>query len=331
MKKITLKHIAEKMNVSAVAVHKALNNQKGVSEELRKKIKAYAASVGYGVKSPKQVMNNKRFIFVINKDFFLTPSEQYYSNIFYYLSGELSKVNSMLQVVFVTEVNPVDSLKSALNGLKPDGIFFAGELNNDVFRYMENINIPSLFIDYYTPLYALNFMYNNNYQTAYKLTNYLIEKGHRKIGFIGNIQKTAAISDRYFGYLKAITENEFRFDPKWHINENIELSQVLFDLPLNDMPTVFVCHCDAAAQKLYSMLSFNGLKIPEDVSVVSFDNTQLCDNLLPKLTSIGPARDSFAKKAYSAMIDIMNKKRVTHQISVILAERDSVKTIVRQS
>ena len=97
------------------------------------------------------------------------------------------------------------------------------------------------------------------------------------------------------------------------------------------MPTVFVCHCDAAAQKLYSMLSFNGLKIPEDVSVVSFDNTQLCDNLLPKLTSIGPARDSFAKKAYSAMIDIMNKKRVTHQISVILAERDSVKTIVRQS
>ncbi|OQC10425.1 MAG: HTH-type transcriptional repressor CytR [Tenericutes bacterium ADurb.Bin087] len=328
MKKVTLKSIAEKMNVSTVAVHKALNNHKGVSEELRKKIKAYALAVGYGVKTTRQVMDNKRFIFVINKDFFLTPSEQYYSNIFYYLSGELSKVNSMLQVVFSDDVNPVEKLKSAINTLKPDGVFFAGELSAEIFKYVENITIPSLFIDFYSPLYSLNFMYNNNYQTAYKLANYLIEKGHRKIGFIGNINKTDAVSDRYFGYLKAVNENGLPVNPHWHINENIEISQVIFDLPVQDMPTAFICHCDAAAQKLYSLLSFNGFKVPDDVSVVSFDNTQLCENLLPKLTSIGPARDSFAKKAYSAMIDIMNKKHVTQQISVILVERDSVKTII---
>ncbi|MGI6675194.1 MAG: LacI family DNA-binding transcriptional regulator [Bacilli bacterium] len=327
MKKITLKSIAEKFNVSTVAVHKALNNQKGVSEDLRKKIKAYAASVGYGVRSPRQVMNNSRFIFVINKDFFLTPSEQYYSNIFYYLSGELSKVDSLLQVVFVSDINPVEKLKSAINTLKPDGIFFAGELDPEICKYMEDVRIPSLFIDYYSPLYSLNFMYNNNHETAYKLTTYLIEKGHRKIGFIGNINKTAAVFDRYFGYLKAMMANGLRYSANWHINENIELSHLLFDLPLSDMPTAFICHCDAAAQKLYSILSFNGFKIPDDISVVSFDNTQLCENLLPKLTSIGPARDSFAKKAYSAMIDIMNKKRVTHQITVTLAERESVKPL----
>ncbi|MGI6714148.1 MAG: LacI family DNA-binding transcriptional regulator [Bacilli bacterium] len=329
MKKVTLKSIAEKFNISTVAVHKALNNQKGVSEDLRKRIKTYATSVGYGVKSPRQVMDNSRFIFVINKDFFLTPSEQYYSNIFYYLSGELSKADSMLQVVFVDDINPVEKLKSAISILKPDGVFFAGELDPEVFKYMEDVSIPSLFIDYYSPLYTLNFMYNNNYQTAYKLTNYLIEKGHRKIGFIGNINKTAAVSDRYFGYLKAINEHGLIYRPNWHINENIELSQVIFDLPLDEMPTAFICHCDAAAQKLYSILSFNGFKIPDDVSVVSFDNTQLCENLLPKLTSIGPARDSFAKKAYNAMIDIMNKKRVMQQITVTLVERDSVKTIIR--
>lgn len=327
MAKITLKTIADKMNVSTVAVFKALNNQTGVSDPLRRKIKAYAKSVGYVGKSSHQSINKKRFLFFINQDFFLTPSEQYYSTIFYYLTSELSKVNSMLQISFFEPDQPVEKIKTTIASFNPDGVFFACEVSPKILQFMEKHPVPSVFIDIYSPLYSCNFLYVDNYQVSYMLAHYLIDKGHAKIGFIGNINKTTSISDRYMGYVKAMNEKGLRIDPSWHINENIERQMSLFDLPLNDLPTAFICHCDSAAQKLYSLLSVNGLKVPDDVSVISFDNTMLCENLLPKLTSVGPNKDSIARKAFGAMVEAIKGKHTLVQLRSHLVERDSVKNL----
>jgi LacI family transcriptional regulator len=327
MGKITLQHIAEKMNVSTVAVFKALNNQKGVSEQLRRKIKNYAKSAGYVGKSSSVGINKKRFLFFINQDFFLTPSEQYYSTIFYFLTGELAKVNSMLQVAFIEPEQPVEKIQNVISAYNPDGVFFACELSQKILKYMENSDLPSIFIDIFSPLYACNYIYVDNYQSSYMLTHYLMNKGHHKIGFVGNINKTTAISDRYLGYVKAMNEAGNPLNSAWHINENIERSQTITELPLDNMPTAYICHCDSAAQKLYTMLSINGLRVPDDISVVSFDNTMLCDNLLPKLTSLGPHKDSMARKALTAMIDAIKGKRSLVQVRSHLSERDSVKDL----
>ncbi len=327
MAKITLQHIAEKMNVSTVAVFKALNNQKGVSEPLRRKIKSYAKTVGYAGKSSQLGINKKRFLFFINQDFFLTPSEQYYSTIFYFLTGELTKVNSMLQVAFIEPEQPVEKIQGVIATFNPDGVFFACELSPKILKYMEKRDLPSIFIDIYSPLYACNYIYVDNYQASYMLTHYLITKGHQKIGFVGNINKTTAISDRYMGYMKAMNEVSYPISPQWHINENIERSQEITKLPLDNMPSAYICHCDSAAQKLYTMLSINGLRVEIDVSVVSFDNTTLCEQLLPRLTSIGPHKDSMARKAFQAMLDAMKSKHSLVQIRSHLVERDSVRDL----
>jgi LacI family transcriptional regulator len=189
---------------------------------------------------------------------------------------------------------------------------------------MENNTIPSIFIDIYSPLYSCNYIYVDNYQASYMLTHYLISKGHKSIGFVGDVGKTNAISDRHLGYVKAMKEAGLAINDRWHINENIERNSSLPVLPLDMMPTAFVCHCDSAAQKLYSTLSINGLRVPNDVSVVSFDNTTLCDNLLPRLTSIGPHKDSMARKAFSAMVDALKNKHSLIQIRSHLVERESV-------
>jgi len=327
MAKITLKTIADKMNVSTVAVFKALNNQQGVSDPLRRKIKAYAKSVGYVGKSSHQSINKKRFLFFINQDFFLTPSEQYYSTIFYYLTSELAKVNSMLQISFIEPEQPIEKIKATIANFNPDGVFFACEVSQKILQFMEKHPVPSVFIDIYSPLYSCNFLYVDNYQVSYMLAHYLIEKGHTKIGFIGNITKTTSISDRYMGYVKAMNEKGLPLNQAWHINENIERQMSIFDLPLDNMPTSFICHCDSAAQKLYSVLSLNGLQVPDDVSVISFDNTMLCENLMPKLTSVGPNKDSVARKAFGAMVDAIKGKHALIQLRSHLVERESVKDL----
>lgn len=325
MAKVTLESIAIKMGVSTVAVFKALNNQKGVSEKLRKKIKTYAKTVGYVSKTSRIGITKKRFLFFIRQDFFLTPSEQFYSTIFYFLSSECNQANSILQVAFIEEEQTISKINSVISAFKPDGIFFAGEVGEKIIREFAGHATPTVFIDYYSPIYACNYIFVDNYQMSYMLTKYLVQKGHRRIGFIGDISATNSIADRYFGYLKALKEEKLEVNPAWHINENIERKQELLSLPNTELkPTGYVCHCDSAAQRLYAMLAMQNFRVPDDVSVVSFDNTNLCDSLMPKLTSIGLHKDSCAKKAFNVMAEALRSKKISVvQVKAHLIERDS--------
>jgi len=326
MKKVTLQTMADAIGVSKVAVYKALNNQKGVSEELRKKIQEYARAVGYKTKVVQREVKNKKFLFFVNQDFFLTLSEQYYSTIFYFLSAECNKTNNVLQIAFLESENTLEKIKYAISSYRPDGIFFAGEVKKEIMEYIQKISIATVFIDYYTPLYDLNFVYVDNFHLSYQLTKYLIDKGHRQIGFVGNISKTSAVADRFLGYQKALIENNIPINHDWHINANIEKSNDVVDLNLKEYPTAFVCHCDAAARWIYTALAVKGKKVPEDVSVISFDNTPLCETLFPKLTSAGPKKDYYAKKSFQAMISCLSigVKLQQIRISVELMERNSI-------
>lgn len=327
MDKVTLDTIAQALNVSKVAVHKALNDKKGVSETLRKRIKAYAESVGYTVKNKEVTLENRKFIFFVDRDFFLTPSEQFYSTIFYYLSFECNQVNSALHVSFLEKDNTLENVKKALNSFGPDGIFFAGDVDKEVMKHFQNIDIPIVFIDYYTPLYPGCYVYSDNYHAAYRVTKHLIDKGHRSIGFIGDIKRTSSIADRYFGYMKALEEEGIDVKSSLHINQNLEKSDDILNVDLNKGVTAYVCHCDAAAQWLYTALSHQNFSVPKDVSVVSFDNTLLCESMLPRLTSIGPDKETYAKKAFDAMGAIIKKESGDSRILVPtqFSKRESVR------
>ena len=327
MQKITLAKIAADMGVSKVAVYKALNNKKGVSEALRVKIKEYAQSLGYVCKTSGVDVKNKKFLFFINQDFFLTPSEQFYSTISYFLSAECTRSNSFLQIAFLEKTNTVEKMKEVINTFVPHGLFIAGQTKPDVLKYLSSCQLPIVYIDYYSPIYNLHYLYVDNYNVSYVLTKYLIDKGHKNIGFVGNVSATSSIADRFFGYRKALCEYGIEFNEGWHIDNNLEKNDDLSHVLPDDMPTAFICHCDAAAQKLYTALSLKGLKVPADVSVVSFDDTPLCDNLFPSLTSIGPKKDIFAKKAFNTMLDALTDKNKLSvaPIKATLTERNSVK------
>jgi LacI family transcriptional regulator len=296
---------------------------------LRKKVKAYAKSIGYINKSSKIGITKKRFLFFIRQDFFLTPPEQFYVTIFYFLSAECNLTNSILQVAFIEDDQTIQKINNVIATFKPDGIFFAGEVGERIIKEFAGHSVPTVFIDYYSPIYACNYIFVDNYQMSYMLTKYLIQKGHRRIGFIGDISSTNSIADRYFGYLKALKEEKLQYVEAWHINENIERKQDLSSLPNTDVkPTAYVCHCDSAAQRLYAIMAMNNLHIPSDVSIVSFDNTNLCDSLMPKLTSIGLHKDSAAKKAFNVMAEALKSKKISVvQVKSHLVERESVKNI----
>lgn len=331
MKKVTLESIAKKVGVSKVAVYKALNNKGGVSDAVKSQILEVASTLGYK-KAKKDILTDMHFLYLVNKSFFLTTSEQFYTSIYYYLNEECDKSDSNLKIVFFDDAEDnLTALKKTIQGSKYpiDGIFIAGEVPSSFIEKLSIINIPIIFIDYYSPIHNYSYIYPDNYRMSYMITKYLIQKGHQKIGFVGDDNKTSAIADRFYGYRKALSEENIEFKPEWHINQNIEHMMEVTDILPKRLPTAFVCHCDPAAHKMYTLLSTRGLSVPDDVSIISFDNTQLCENITPKLSSIGCSKEYYAKKSYSAMMSIISDNNKVNNVILkpVFVERDSVKSL----
>lgn len=327
MKKISLKTIADQLNVSAVTVHRALKNQQGVSDKLRLQILDLANKLGYEIPAP-QPLNN--YVHIIHKKYLLGADEQFYTPIYYYLSQECTKRNGkMFLIVHDTIATTIQNLKTLFSETSIDGIFISGQIEKELLAEIEKLRKPVVCIDFFSTDFNFNHIYVDNYYAGYTLAKYLIRLGHRRLCFIGDINFSDAIADRYFGCLRAL--NKFKIsEPCLHINANIEREPNLTDLNIPSSPTAFICHCDRAASILYNQLKMQGLNIPNDVSVVSFDNTDLCNLLSPTLTSVGIEKEAFATQAFSMMQQALQGK--THNLNYIklnlsIYERNSVKPL----
>lgn len=325
MKKVSLSTIANQLGVSTVTVHKALKGQSGVSPALRDRINALADELGY--ERPRQASESLNFIHIIQKDFLLSANEQYYTVIYYYLSRECAKIGATLHfVVHDTLSATLANLKSILHDTPINGIFIAGQIERGLLAEIAKYKLPVVCIDFFSSDYPFNYIYVDNYYAGYTLTKYLIGRGHKRICFVGDIKFSNAIADRYFGYLRAL--NRFNIGEHIHINENIERSYSALKLDFDEMPTAFICHCDRAASVLYKLLEKQGCRIPEDVSVIGFDNTEICSVLSPRLTSFGVDKEALASNAFQLMQKAIGKSEGPGlnyiKLNLDLFERESV-------
>jgi DNA-binding LacI/PurR family transcriptional regulator len=170
---------------------------------------------------------------------------------------------------------------------KIDGLIIIGMPGQAYLDFLEtNSTVPMLYLDFYDKNHQCDAVITDNYYGMYKMTNYLFEMGHDKIAYVGNLLSTSSITDRFFGYSKALLEHGQTVRPDWIINdrdEAEELTKEQYHIILPDeMPTAFACNCDLSASKLIRALSEKGLQVPDDISVVGFDNY-----LYPGLCDIG--------------------------------------------
>ena len=167
-------------------------------------------------------------------------------------------------------------------------------------------DIPVFFLDFQDRNGQHDAVVSNSYFGMYVMTNYLFDMGHRDIAFVGNVLSTDSITDRYFGYVKSLYEHGIEVVKDWVLNDrnsDTGRSDEGFELRLPDkMPTAFVCNNDAAAAMLVQKLERKGYRVPEDISVVGYDNYQppgLCD---VRITSYEVDMHEMAKRTIKNMI-----------------------------
>ena len=312
-KAVKLADIAEMVGVSTVTVSKALSGQKGVSEEVRGKIRSIAEELGYQQPAvARKSQNRKSFnIGILISERFLVKYESFYWQMYQSVATRTTAKEcfTMLEVIGKAEEEN-RKMPKLVQERKVDGIIVIGKMMD---AYLQQLNteagIPVIYLDYYNGREASDSVISNSYYGTYELTYYLYRMGHRKIAYVGTLLATESITDRYFGYQKALLELGLEQKKEWVLDDrHIETGEIdtvnMLQIP-NDMPTAFVCNCDLTASFLIRKLKDNGYRVPEDISVVGFDNY-----LYPGLSDIQIT-------TYEVDLEEMAKKTVHNMISKI--------------
>lgn len=142
-----------------------------------------------------------------------------------------------------------------------------------IAKMVGQTELPVFFLDTYTPNVTFDTVISDGYYGTYLLTNYLIRRGHKKIGFVGSVDATNSITDRFWGYRKALREGGIEFQDKWEISDRNERGESYDKILVGKRELdAYVCNCDFTANILIQNLEELGCRVPEDVSVVGFDD-----------------------------------------------------------
>ncbi len=279
-KSVRLADIAAKLNVSTVTVSKALSGQKGVSENMREKIKGLAKEMGYQppakVKLPKDGKGYN--IGVVISERYLDQQETFYWKMYQEVAtGAVAEECFTMLEILNQQSEQEKAMPKLLIEDKVDGLIIIGLLKEDYLAMIqESIKVPLVCLDFYDRRHECDAVITDNYYGMYQLTNHLFEMGHTKIGYVGTLLYTGSITDRYFGYCKALLEHGQKVREDWVIedrNRETGFREEGFEFKLpKEMPTAFACNCDITAGVLTEVLRKKGYRVPEDISIVGYDN-----------------------------------------------------------
>ncbi len=337
-KSVRLKDIAERAGVSTVTVSKALSGQKGMSDAVREKIHALANEMGYvpSVSRKAEAGAKSYTIGVLISEQYMSEYSTFYNRMHQQVSQIAMDKGCFTMLEVVSEQNVADgTIPKLILDRKVEGIMVIGSLNADYLRSIkQQSGIPMVYLDFCNHTGDEDAVVSDSYNGAYCMTNYLFDKGHKKIAFVGTPLASGTITDRYFGYCKSLMEHGISVNEDWIIKDRDVSTGVMdgnrfFKLP-DVMPTAFVCNNDLAASVLIKKLGEKGYRVPLDISVVGFDNylfPGLCDI---RITTYGVDTYEMGRNAVMNLIRKISGERYRQGIMILeghMVEGESVRAI----
>ena len=250
-------------------------------------------------------------------------------------------VNNCTPLLFATQNQVWNERKVLKNLLSIDnlnGVLVEGTKsslpnpNIDLYKKLIAKNIPIVFLhSNYPELSECYSVLEDNYSGGQMLVNYLYDKGHRKIAGIFKNDDIQGYK-RYSGYIDTLRNLNLQFDDSqifWYntefknhlIHDNKGIEQIL---PILDGCTAVICYNDEIASRLVNHLNKIGIKIPDDLSIVSFDNSQYSELSIPRITSLSHGIHNIGRTASKIMIKLLNHEKCSSELAPwTLIEKES--------
>ncbi len=321
----TIKDVAKEAGVSTATVSLVVNNNPRISAETVKKVnKAIKFLNYYPSRSARGLVSKKtgNIGFLLTDDHFLR-TEPFYTRIF--LGTEFEARYGEYYILLTTvksDYNNDDPLPRFILNKSIDGIIIAGKVPQNLLDRIEVLKIPVVFVDYTTDSNCCPLVLIDNVQGGSMATHHLIELGHRNIAFIGADIIHPSLYDRLNGYKQTLEKANIPINEKYISTKSeypdrqngYDAAKTLFSNN-KEITAIFACN-DAMAIGAMHYLKDNGFKIPEDVSVVGFDDVEADLLLDPPLTTIRVPKIELGAEAFRVMIKHLKNNESNKKILV---------------
>jgi len=329
---ITIKEIAKLANVSQSTVSKALNDKPDVSQETRRKIIELAKqhdfvpnAFGKGLKS--RTTENIGVIFCRESQ--PLSGNPFYSRVLEGIEAELAMNNYNLVLQLIPE-SQQEMLPKMVRQRQVDGLILVGIFQEQFIQNVLSNNINIVLIDPKIIIDNCSQILIDNEHGAFIATQYLIQKGHQRIGFISGDLERLSFKQRFDGFKKALKYNDISVDKNLIMTSGLEKGyyHVKNLLNLENQPTAIFAANDINAIHGYKAIQEKNLRIPGDISIIGFDDIDLAKYSTPSLTTVRVYKEelgSIGVRTLLQMISGENKTPVTTIVPTRLIERESVK------
>lgn len=332
---VRIKDIAKEAGVSVTTVSRVLNNEKYVKDEVRERVQMVIDEMGYTPSSIARslVLKRTNIIGVIVPDITNSFSSTIISSI-----EECANQNNFNIMVCNIAESPEKELNylNIIKEMRMDGVIITNEkITPNIKNALYSIDVPVVFVSVKPDELLFTSITVNNYQASYDATNYLINKGHKKIAFIGgDLRDITSGKERYKGYRKALEHNDLDVNEEYIKFGNYKMQDgynyMEEILKCSILPTALFAASDDMAVGALNCILDNGLKVPEDISIIGFDNSSLTTVVRPTLTTISQPINEMGVLSVKTLIkQINNEETLLNQIIVKhkLIERQSCMTI----
>ena len=340
--RIRIKDIAGAAGVSPAAVSMALNNRPGIGEKTRQKILTIARSMNYDIERSSNLLHNKkttiRFLYISRHGHVVNHEhEVFIANYIDGMSQAASKLSFALEISTILEGSIEEILKAAKSDRIGGVIVLGTEIAKDEMKGFSSINVPMVIIDNYDEVLAYDFVDMNNKESVFTAIAHLVSKGHREIGIVESYVTTPNFAMRAEAFREAIKYQglELRKEFCYQVDSTFEgayrdMSLVLDGLP--ELPTALFCSNDIIAYGCIKAFKEKAIRIPEDISVIGFDNLPSSAMMEPALTTIEVSKQQIGRLAVQLLSDriLAKNSQPTSKILVSgqLVERASVRKIL---
>lgn len=331
----TIKDVAKMADVSIATVSLVLNNNQRISKETRKKVNKAIETLNYHPsRSARGLVSRKtgNLGFILTDNHFLR-TEPFYTRVFLGSEFEAREKNYyVLLSTISTDFKKSDPLPRFILERNFDGIIIAGRVPDAFIKVLSNYKVPVVFVDYNPSFNEHANVLTDNVRGGILATEHLISRGHKNIAFIGGEISHPSITERLQGYKTAFQNAKIKINDELIIindeflsrQNGFKCTETLFDRQKN-ITAIFAAN-DATAIGTLQYLKDKGYRVPQDISLIGFDDVEADLLIDPPLSTVRVPKIEMGTEAVQLLINIINKESIAAKKVII-----PVKLIVRQS
>lgn len=332
----TIKDVAKQAGVSTTTVSHVINKTRFVAEDTTKAVWDAIKELNY---SPSAVARSLKINTTKSIGMMITTSESpFFAEIV--LAVEEYCYRKGYSLFLCNTQNEPEKIQNHLDMLikkRVDGILvMCSEYRENAFALFKSTSIPMVVMDWGPNEDKSDRIIDHSFEGGYIATKHLIESGHTDIGIIaGYLYKTTAKA-RYDGFVKAMNEAGLPIRPEWVYENDFQpeggYESMNYILKQKTRPTAVFCGCDMMALGAISAITEKGMQVPQDISVIGYDNIHSSRFFAPPLTTVNQSKVRLGKMALELLFERIQDSDAANQPKVLefypeLVVRKSVRNI----